>query len=332
MRRARGSPPPPPAPHRLGSPPSHPGSAPAPSTSGLRGGPRYPVSRAEMWLCRGTEGRHARPRHARSAASRGGPCGGFPGQRGHGAAAPCPRGGVGKPLLHGISPYRRWRRLKDGRGKLRAWGEAPGTGKLRVAPAVALAAACVGAPSPVARRAGRRSGARILPAGPGAGAAGPCPVRWRAEPPPCAPGAVPARGLRLCLPGGGARGRPPGRKRPVGLGGEGGKQKRFDAERGRRQRSLQLGWGQAGGEHRPRPAAPMPSGMLQRNDLEMQPGSRSACGGGGVGLSPGQLPARFTGSEGPVRRAASPACAGGGGRAGPGSGGERGALLISAAG
>lgn len=41
MRRDRGRPPPPP--RRLGSPPSPPGSAPAPSTSGLRGVPAIPV-------------------------------------------------------------------------------------------------------------------------------------------------------------------------------------------------------------------------------------------------------------------------------------------------
>lgn len=78
--------------------------------------------------------------------------------------------------------------------------------------------AVVGALSPAARQL-RRSGAHILPAGSVAGAEGPCPVPLRAGPPPCAPGAVPARGLRLCLPGGGARGRPWSGKRPEELGG-----------------------------------------------------------------------------------------------------------------
>lgn len=79
-------------------------------------------------------------------------------------------------------------------------------------------AAVVGALSPAARRL-RSSVAHIRPAGSVAGAEGPCPVPLRAGPPPCAPGAVPAHGLCLCLSGGGARGRPWSRRRPEELGG-----------------------------------------------------------------------------------------------------------------
>ena len=125
MRRARESPPTVSAPRRATPAPLRPRAR-----RGRTGCPlsRLPCGALDVALP-GDEGTHARPRHSHSAASRGGPCGGFPGQRGHGAAAPCPRGGAGKPFLLGISAYRRWRRPKDGRGKLRAWGEAPGDGE-----------------------------------------------------------------------------------------------------------------------------------------------------------------------------------------------------------
>lgn len=125
LGRAWGSPPPswlPAEPPRPRSGPEHAGAARA---------RRYHVSRAvpSMCLCLGTRGQgdtHTAPRHTHSSA--GGPCGGFPGRRGHGAAAPCPGEGVGNPFLLDISVYRRWRRLGDGRGKLLAQGRPRGLG------------------------------------------------------------------------------------------------------------------------------------------------------------------------------------------------------------
>lgn len=161
-------------PHRPGSPPSHPCSAPALSTLGQRGvaAITFPVRCPRCVFAGGQGDGHIPPRHTRSAASRGGPRGGFPGQRGHGAAAPCPRESVGKPFLLDISIYRGWRLLKGGRGKLRAQGEVPGDWEAAHNPGRG-------------RRAGPgRISARILPAGFGAGAARPCPVPQRAGPPP----------------------------------------------------------------------------------------------------------------------------------------------------
>nr|XP_054484539.1 translation initiation factor IF-2-like [Agelaius phoeniceus] len=178
----------------------------------------------------------------------------------------------------------RWRRLKDGRGKLRAQGEASGDWEAARNPGRG-------------RRAGPgRNSARILPAGLGAGAAGPCPVPQRSGPPPCAPGTLPAHGLRLCPPGSGGGREAPDQNRP-------------DAGHG--PPTADPAGGQAGGwgERRRR-------GCCGETKRARQPGSQlaSACGA---------FPSPFYGQRG----AGSPACDGDGERARPGSGGEP---LISA--
>lgn len=248
MQRAWGSPPPP----RLRTGPKHVGAARGPRCPGSRGGPgcgfargrgggplahatHTPLPRVEARaeVSQGSEDK-ARPRLALGEVS---------GSLFY-SASPLIAGGDGSRTEGGNS----------GPGG----GSPRGTGKRRVAPAVAVAATGVGAPGPTARWPGR-SGARILPAGSGAGAAGPCPVPRRAGPAPCAPGAVPARGLRLCLPrggwGGGGRGSRSG-STPSAAAGSG---------------FCSLAGGRSGGgthEHRRSPAAPMPSWVLQRNDLE----------------------------------------------------------------
>lgn len=194
----------------------------------------------------------------------------------------------------------------------------------------------VGAPSPAARRPGRSCG-RILPAGPGAGAAGPCPVPRKAGPPPCVrrEPCPPAASAGVCR----AAGRGGGRGVGSGRGGAGGSRSDSTPNAAADSGSCSLAGGRPGGGDDDDRAWPPPPPLPHRPDAVGGAAAKRP-GKGSLALvlphpvaawgSPrrSSLPV-FTGSEGPVRRAASPARDGGGGRAGPGIAGERGALLIS---
>ncbi|XP_041255639.1 collagen alpha-1(I) chain-like [Onychostruthus taczanowskii] len=248
---------------------------PRPRPGGRRGSAgsllsRFPCGALDLSLP-GDKGTHALPLQTHLAASRGG----FPGQRGCGAAAHCPREGAGTSRFIASGDGSR-----TGGGNSGPRERPSGTGKQRVTPAAAVA----GAP-------GRGGTAPASSRGPRGGRGGALPGAAEGRAPPCAPAPCPhTASVCACR----AAGRGGGR--------EARSQNRLDAEHGppTADPAARLGTGRAAGVSpsgvlRARQpgsrfaSAPQPVGLFQRRSLPALPAARGrspACDGDGERAGP----------------------------------------------